>query len=123
CDVRTRAGSGDGGARNWFDRQVGYPRWAWLVSQKRGAVVPPRPLPARAPRAEPTVAGELTRLRRGHVRFTGLTIARPDPLGLVHALKTIRLPQSLLVLPRRHPMAPLHLCGNRKSHTGGARRD
>ena len=22
--------------RNWFDRQVGYPRWAWLVSQARG---------------------------------------------------------------------------------------
>jgi uncharacterized protein (DUF58 family) len=105
--------------RNWFDRQVGYPRWAWLVSQKRGAVVPPRPLPPLAPSAETDVTVELTPLRRGHVRFTGLTIARPDPLGLVHALKTIRLPQSLLVLPRRYPMAPIQLGGYRKYQPGG----
>jgi uncharacterized protein (DUF58 family) len=105
--------------RNWFDRQVGYPRWAWLVSQKRGAVVPPRPLPPLAPSAETDVSVELTPLRRGHVRFTGLTIARPDPLGLVHALKTIRLPQSLLVLPRRYPMAQIQLGGHRKYQPGG----
>src|SRR5437899_5733530 len=90
--------------RNWFDRQVGYPRWAWLVSQKRGAVVAPRPLPSLAPAGETEVGVEITPLRRGYVRFTGLTIARPDPLGLVHALKTIRLPQSLLVLPKRYSM-------------------
>src|SRR4029450_6079099 len=66
---------------------------------------PPRPLPPLAPSAETDVTVELTPLRRGHVRFTGLTLARPDPLGLVHALKTIRLPQSLLVLPRRYPVA------------------
>jgi uncharacterized protein (DUF58 family) len=105
--------------RNWFDRQVGYPRWAWLVSQKRGAVVPPRPLPPLAPSAETDVTVELTPLRRGHIRFTGLTIARPDPLGLVHALKSIRLPQSLLVLPRRYPMAPIQLGGYRKYQPGG----
>src|SRR5262249_59434512 len=53
--------------RNWFDRQVGYPRWAWLVSQKRGAIVPPRPLPPLAPSAETDVTVELTPLRRGHI--------------------------------------------------------
>ena len=105
--------------RNWFDRQVGYPRWAWLVSQKRGAVIPPRPLPPLAPEAETDVTVELTPLRRGHVRFTGLTIARPDPLGLMHALKTIRLPQALLVLPRRYPMARIQLGGYRKYQPGG----
>jgi uncharacterized protein (DUF58 family) len=105
--------------RNWFDRKVGYPRWAWLVSQKRGAVVTPRPLPPLAPSAETDVTVELTPLRRGHVRFTGLTIARPDPLGLVHALKSIRLPQALLVLPRRYPMAQIQLGGFRKYQPGG----
>jgi uncharacterized protein (DUF58 family) len=105
--------------RNWFDRQVGYPRWAWLVSQKRGAVVTPRPLPNLAPGGEIEVAVEITPLRRGHVRFTGLTIARPDPLGLVHALKTIRLPQSLLVLPKRYPMPEIRLGGRRKYQPGG----
>ena len=24
-------------ARNWFDRKVGYPRWVWLIKQRRGA--------------------------------------------------------------------------------------
>ena len=105
--------------RNWFDRQVGYPRWAWLISQKRGAVVTPRPLPPLAPAGEIEVAVEITPLRRGHVRFTGLTIARPDPLGLVHALKTIRLPQSLLVLPKRYPMPEIRLGGRRKYQPGG----
>jgi uncharacterized protein (DUF58 family) len=105
--------------RNWFDRQVGYPRWAWLVSQKRGAVVTPRPLPPLAPGGEIEVGVEITPLRRGHVRFTGLAIARPDPLGLIHALKTIRLPQSLLVLPRRYPMPEIRLGGRRKYQPGG----
>jgi len=105
--------------RNWFDRKVGYPRWAWLVSQKRGAVVAPRPLPPLAPGGETEVGVEITPLRRGHVRFTGLTIARPDPLGLVHALKMIRLPQSLLVLPKRYPMPEIRLGGRRKYQPGG----
>jgi uncharacterized protein (DUF58 family) len=105
--------------RNWFDRQVGYPRWAWLVTQKRGAVVPPRPLPPLAPSGETEVTLELTPLRRGHVRFTGITLARPDPLGLIHALKTVRLPQSLLVLPKRYPMTDLQLEGPRKYQPGG----
>jgi uncharacterized protein (DUF58 family) len=105
--------------RNWFDRQVGYPRWAWLVAQKRGAVVAPRPLPPLVPSGETEVTLELTPLRRGHVRFTGITIARPDPLGLIHALKTVRLPQSLLVLPKRYPMTDIQLGGERKYQPGG----
>ena len=105
--------------RNWFDRQVGYPRWAWLVSQKRGAVIPPRPLPALAPSGENEVSVEITPLRRGHLRFRGVTIARPDPLGLVQALKSIELSQSLLILPKRYPMAEIRMAGTRKYQPGG----
>ncbi len=105
--------------RNWFDRQVGYPRWAWLVSQKRGAVIPPRPLPTLAPSGEGEVTVEITPLRRGHLRFRGVTIARPDPLGLVQALKSIELSQSLLVLPKRYPMAEIRMAGTRKYQPGG----
>ena len=105
--------------RNWFDRQVGYPRWAWLVSQKRGAVIPPRPLPALAPSGESEVTVEITPLRRGHLRFQGVTIARPDPLGLVQALKSIELSQSLLILPKRYPMAEIRMAGTRKYQPGG----
>jgi uncharacterized protein (DUF58 family) len=105
--------------RNWFDRQVGYPRWAWLVSQKRGAVIPPRPLPALAPSGESEVTVEITPLRRGHLRFRGVTIGRPDPLGLVQALKSIELSQSLLILPKRYPMAEIRMAGTRKYQPGG----
>src|SRR4030095_8736892 len=84
--------------RNWFDRQVGYPRWAWLGSQRRGAVIAPRPLPALEAAGETEVTLEVTPLRRGHLRFQGVTIARPDPLGLVQALEPITLRQPLTVL-------------------------
>src|SRR5258705_10182592 len=57
--------------RNWFDRQVGYPRWAWLVSQKRGAVIPPRPLPALAPSGAGEGTAGITPRRPGHPRFQG----------------------------------------------------
>jgi len=105
--------------RNWFDRQVGYPRWAWLVSQKRGAVIAPRPLPTVPQAGQTEVTVEITPLRRGHLRFRGVTIARPDPLGLVQALKSIELPQSLLVLPRRYPMPEIRIAGTRKYQPGG----
>jgi len=105
--------------RNWFDRQVGYPRWAWLVSQKRGAVIAPRPLPPLAAASETEVTLELTPMRRGHLRFEGVTIARPDPLGLVQALKSVPLRQSLLVLPKRYPMSDIQLAGTRKYQPGG----
>jgi uncharacterized protein (DUF58 family) len=105
--------------RNWFDRRVGYPRWVWLVAQKRGAVVTPQPLPPLAPTGETEIKVELTPLRRGHLRFSGLTIARPDPLGLVHALKTLPHAQSLLVLPKRYPMPRISLPGERRYQPGG----
>jgi uncharacterized protein (DUF58 family) len=104
--------------RNWFDRQVGYPRWAWLVSQKRGAVIPPRPLPPLDV-GETEVTLEITPLRRGHLRFQGVTLARPDPLGLIQALKSIAVPQSLLVLPKRYPIAEIRIAGTRKYQPGG----
>src|SRR5262249_60490197 len=100
-------------------RRVGSPRWAWLVSQTRGAVAPPRPLPPLHPGVETEVTVEITPLRRGHLRFEGVTIARPDPLGLIQALKSTALPQSLLVLPKRYPMPQIPIAGTRKYQPGG----
>src|SRR5437764_919378 len=101
------------------NRTVGHPRWTGLVARTRGAEVTPTPLPPIAATGETEVSVELTPLRRGHVRFEGLTIARPDPLGLVQALMTIPLPQSLLVLPKRYPVRPIRLLGQRKYQPGG----
>jgi uncharacterized protein (DUF58 family) len=62
---------------------------------------------------------EMTPLRRGVAHLTGVTLARPDPLGLFRALRRIRLPQSVLILPRRYPLPPLALPGAQKYQQGG----
>lgn len=105
--------------RNWFDRKVGYPRWDWLVSRNQVAAVAERPLPPLPPGDAGEVRVELGPRRRGRLEFTGVTIARPDPFGLVNALHEVPLPQSLLILPKRYPMPDLELPGTRKYQRGG----
>jgi uncharacterized protein (DUF58 family) len=105
--------------RNWFDRSVGWYRFTWLASRNRRALVRPQPLGPLRPRGEIDVRIPLTPLRRGPLRFTGVTIARPDPLGLTHALLSLPLPQTLLVLPRRYPVPRLPLPGARRYQPGG----
>jgi uncharacterized protein (DUF58 family) len=105
--------------RNRFDRAVGYPRWAWLVERRRLAVVPPLaldPVPARAT-LETRVT--VTPRGRGRLTFTGATLARLDPLGLVRALRPVDAPGSLLVLPRRYPVPALTLASGRRYQHGG----
>jgi len=75
--------------------------------------------PPVAPNEEAEVRVELTPLRRGVLRFTGVTLARPDPLGLVRAVATVPLPQSVLVLPRRYPVPAIALPGTAKYQEGG----
>jgi len=105
--------------RNWFDRTVGYPRWDWLVRRNQLALIAARPLPPLPPGDAGEVRVEFTPRRRGRLELTSVTIARPDPFGLVNALWTIPLPQSLLVLPKRYPMPAIGLPGTRKYQRGG----
>ena len=78
------------------------------------ASVPPLP-----PQQSGEVQVELTPLRRGVVRFDGLTLARPDPLGLFRALRTVTSPGSVLILPKRYPLPPMALPGALKYQRGG----
>lgn len=105
--------------RNWFDRTVGFPRWAWLVSRARRAAIEARPLPPLPPRQEVDVRIEVTPVRRGSLRFTGVTVARPDPLGLVRSLVDTVAPASILILPRRYPLPRFELPGTRRHQPGG----
>lgn len=77
------------------------------------------PVPAAAPGQEVEVGMEVTPLRRGVLRFAGVVLARPDPLGLFRALARLRLPQSVLILPKRYPVPPLALPGTLKYQEGG----
>ncbi|HEV8474042.1 MAG TPA: DUF58 domain-containing protein [Methylomirabilota bacterium] len=105
--------------RNWFDRKVAYHRWAWLLEQNRRLEVAEHALPDVPPRTAVEVSVTATARRRGRARFSGLSLARPDPLGLVRALRPQALPDALVVLPRRYALPPLELPGSRRYQPGG----
>ena len=70
--------------------------------------------------AKPKCAWKCCRLRRGILRFTGVTLARPDPLGLFRAFcRKIAAPQTVLILPKRYPLPPIALPGAMKYQEGG----
>jgi uncharacterized protein (DUF58 family) len=105
--------------QNWFDRVVGYPRWAWLMRQRRGVDISEQvlaPIPAGKDTELPVT---VTPLRRGYVRFAGAIIARPDPFGLFRAFARTVAQDELLVLPRRYPVPQIQLPGSRRYQQGG----
>lgn len=107
------------GRRNWVDDYIGYPRWIWLLNQRRGGYseeIALEPLPAG--QALECVL-ELTPVRRGYLQFSRLRLGRPDPLGLFKALRYLPAPDRLLVLPRRYEVPPIQLPGHRKYQRGG----
>lgn len=104
---------------NWFDRQVGFPRFVWLTRRRQGATIKEVPVPPVAPGQRVDVEVEALPLRRGRLRFRGARVARPDPLGLMRGLADAPAGDDLLVLPRRHPVPRLDLPGPRREHPGG----
>jgi len=89
------------------------------VNSFRRANVQEAAVPAIPPLAEMEVHAELMPLRRGVLRFYGITLARPDPLGLVRGFARVRLPQTALILPRRYPLPAIALPGTMKYQAGG----
>ncbi len=83
------------------------------------AVVKESPVPAMTPKSEVEVRVELEPMRRGIIRFSGVTLARPDPFGLFRAFATVPLPQTALILPKRYPLPPIALPGAMKYQEGG----
>ena len=106
-------------ARNPFDRVVGYHRWLWLISRNEGVKVKEKSLPVLPLNGEEEVNVEMVPLKRGLLRFTGLTITRPDPFGLFKSLYIIPAYQTLLVLPKRYRLPPISLPGTRRYQPGG----
>jgi uncharacterized protein (DUF58 family) len=105
--------------RNFFDRFTGYYRWEWLTHRRRFGRARSHPVPPLAPGATETVRMSLVPRRRGRLVLCGLTLLRPDPLGLFMGAVGFRRHQSLVILPRRHPLPPLRMPGGRRHHAGG----
>ena len=95
------------------------------VSQRRQrnpfrlATSKPADVPLLPPKGERTVRLELIPLRRGILHFTGVTVARPDPLGLFRAFSKAVAPQTVLILPKRYPLPAIALPGAMKYQEGG----
>jgi uncharacterized protein (DUF58 family) len=109
----------DDRSRNWFDRIVGYPRLLGLMRRRRGASTAPIDLPAIPPHDKVRVDTVLMPLRRGYVRFSGVGLARPDPLGLFRAVQEHPARGTLLVLPRLYRVPKIRLDGRRRYQRGG----
>ena len=93
------------------ERRRGNP---FRVANVKEAEIPP--LPANG---EVEAQVEIFPLRRGILRFTGVTLARPDPLGLFRSFSKVSAPQTVLILPRRYPMPPIALPGAMRYQEGG----
>lgn len=78
------------------------------------ASVPPVP-----PGEDVQVQLQYTPTRRGVLRFKEVLLSRTDPLGLFRSFVRVRLPQSLLVLPKRYRVPPIALPGAMKYQQGG----
>ena len=65
------------------------------------------------------VKTELLPLKRGYLRFAGVTVMQPDPLGLYRSTLKFAAEQSVLILPKQYPLKGVRLAGGRKYHQGG----
>jgi uncharacterized protein (DUF58 family) len=101
------------------ERLVGYTNWVMALRRRSG--VHPRPVvvPDVPPGGRVEVPMQWRPLRRGYVRLTGCALLRPDPLGLFHAVKRIRLRESLLVIPKRYPVNWTAWTGELRDKPGG----
>lgn len=85
--------------RNWFDRYMGYPRWAWVVRICEGVAAEEFSVPVLRPGESAKVKLGLTPNRRGQISARGLTVLLPEPLGLLRHVIRIACPDTVLVLP------------------------
>jgi uncharacterized protein (DUF58 family) len=105
--------------RNWFDRNVGYFRWRWLIDRRIPRDIAPAALAPLAPGERLSVKLGFTPRRRGRIEFSGFTLGRPDPLGLVKGLARVPLEARLVALPKRYRLPEIALPGRRKFQPGG----
>ena len=107
------------GKTRFIDRAFIYYRWLRAIARQERAITKAIDLPNLLPRNQTQVGLEMLPVHRGIVRLTGVTMARSDPFGLFNALKTIALPQSLLILPKRYELPSIKLPGARRYQSGG----
>lgn len=79
----------------------------------------PVPVPDIPPGGSVEVRVAVTAWRRGPLVLSGGVLARRDPFGLFRGFRRSPAPQTLLVLPQRHPVPLLTLPGRSHYQRGG----
>jgi uncharacterized protein (DUF58 family) len=105
--------------RNWFDRLGGHYRWRWLLKKNRAFENSPNEVPAMAPNDVVSITQTLLPKRRGVLELRELRISWPDPFGLFRGRQKVNSLQTIVILPKRFRLKPLHLPGTVKYQPGG----
>ena len=84
------------------------------IADVKEAEIPPLP-----PHGEGEARGEIFPRRRGILKFSGVTVARPDLFGLFRSFITVPAPQTVLILPKRYPLPDIALPGALRYQEGG----
>ncbi|MDR3457228.1 MAG: DUF58 domain-containing protein [Verrucomicrobiae bacterium] len=115
------------GYRDWigFHRAEGRRVRPFRIAERRVrnpfrlATVKEAAIPPMLPQGEAEARGEILPLRRGILRFHGVTVARPDALGLFRSFIRVPAPQKVLILPKRYALPPVALPGSLRYQEGG----
>jgi uncharacterized protein (DUF58 family) len=105
--------------RNWFDREIGYFRWRWLIERRIPENAAEALLPALAAGQSHSLRLGFLPRRRGRIELAGLNVTRTDPLGLVKGIACMPLEARVIALPKRYRIPALALPGARKFQQGG----
>ena len=76
-------------------------------------------IPPLLPHGEVEAHLEIFPLRRGVLRFAGVTVARADAFNLFRSFIRVPAAQNVLILPRRYPLPPVTLPGAARFQQGG----
>lgn len=104
---------------NRYDRAIGFYRYAHLLHARRNADLATADLPRLPAGGSGSASLEVTPYRRGLLRVRGLSVLRPDPIGLVRASRFVPSEALVVVLPKRYPMPRFSLGGHRLYQPGG----
>jgi uncharacterized protein (DUF58 family) len=96
-----------------------YSSWFRYVAQQRKGITQAIALPTLPPQRSTEVTVEVMPLQRGLLHLKGFSLTCPDPLGLVNTCRTVPLPETVLILPKRYPLPPINLPGLRRYQSGG----
>jgi uncharacterized protein (DUF58 family) len=98
---------------------TGYANWKRATEVKKQVEPAPIEMNLQGSRNELEVRTELLPLKRGYLRFAGVTVLQSDPLGLYRSTLKFAAAQSVLILPKQYALQGVRLAGGRKYHQGG----